>query len=299
VAMMPKRQLFLLAVLSALGSTIHAVPPSWWSANETRVLEATGFAQNYAPANLGQLKHVATQAKRYLDLTLINVGGAGASINNLVASFEPRQGQGYTPPQIAALKAANYAPINLGQLKAVAKPFYDRLIEIRYSTKGNLITRGYPSNWAFNYPWNPNTPISANYAVANLGQLKMTFSFEFADIDGDDLPDFWELHNGLDMFNPYDGTSDLDGDGLTAAHEFTNASDALIKTPAPPTPTIPAAPSNVHMFVLSDGSRYVWWDDNSDNEDYFIIREVRDDGTVVELARSGPGESSIFIPASQ
>jgi hypothetical protein len=53
----------------------------------------------------------------------------------------------------------------------------------------------------------------------------------------------------------------------------------------------------VKYVKFEDGSRYYWWDDNSDNEDYFVIREHRSDGTTVELGRTGPGTTSIFIPA--
>ena len=49
---------------------------------------------------------------------------------------------------------------DLGQLKAVAKPFYDRLKVIGYGTKQNLIDRGYPPDWQYDYPWDPNAPVS-------------------------------------------------------------------------------------------------------------------------------------------
>jgi Bacterial TSP3 repeat len=117
------------------------------------------------------------------------------------------------------------------------------------------------------------------------------------DQDGDGLPDEWELHSGLDMFNPYDGGSDLDDDGFTAAQEFANGTDPLIKPVPPPAQTIPAPPTNVKYVKFEDGSRYYWWDDNSDNEAYFVVREHRSDGTTVELGRTGPGATSIFIPA--
>jgi hypothetical protein len=51
--------------------------------------------------------------------------------------------------------------------------------------------------------------------------------------------------------------------------------------------------------MLSDGSRFFSWDDNSDNEEYFIIRDILPDGTVVELGRVGPGQTSFYLPAAQ
>jgi len=216
-----KSRFLPLALVFALVTVVSAAPPAWWSSTNTRVLQPGGSAENYAPANLGQLKHVAAQAKKHLDSTLLSVGGAGSEIDALVASFEPRQGQGYMAAQIAAFRAENYAPINLGQLKAVAKPFYNRLLALGYPAKANLIAHGYPSNWAFNYPWNPSTPVSENYATANLGQLKMVFSFEILDTDGDSIPDILDEDDDDDGLSDVDeiaagtliGNPDTDGDG--------------------------------------------------------------------------------------
>ena len=197
-----------------------AVAPSWWSDTGTQILEEEGSEENYAPANLGQLKHVAKMAKEHLDESV--AGGAGSTITTMVAGFEPRAGMGYTQPQIDVFLAENYAPINLGQLKAVAKPFYDRLKEAGYDTKANLIARGYPGGWEFDYPWDPETALEENYAPANLGQLKMVFSFDLAsyDTDLDGLPDEWEEVYIGDTYS--DGEEDLDGDGLTNWEEFQN-----------------------------------------------------------------------------
>ena len=171
----------------------YAPNPAWWSDPATRILNnAPGVTpDNFAVANLGQLKHVATMAKTYLDQQLSTVGGAGPVIEALVASFIPVGGH------TTDSRAGNYAPINLGQLKAVAKPFYDRLISLGINTRESLIAHGYPSisngaaaDWAYAYPWNPNDPWnspspngqqvdkSINLAPVNIGQLKIVFSFD-------------------------------------------------------------------------------------------------------------------------
>jgi hypothetical protein len=149
-------------------SIAEAASPDWWNDPATRIIDPESVADNYAPANLGQLKHVARQAKAYFDARLL--GGSGTAVPILVDGFV----SGTTPDEIEA----NYAPLNIGQLKAVAKPFYDRLLELGYDTKAHLIAHGYPPDWAWDYPWNPGTPASENYAPANLGQLKLVFSFE-------------------------------------------------------------------------------------------------------------------------
>jgi len=205
----PGLLLFLMLVSVPV---LLALPPAWWSEPQTQVLDPINPAtttDNYAPANLGQLKHVAKQAKAHLDSHLPD--GSGLTIDTLVAGF----GGNLTVEQ----REANYAPINLGQLKSVAKPFYDRLLEFQYDTKANLIDRGFPSSWTSNYPWNPATAVAENYAPANLGQLKAVFSFDLSAPVGQ-LPEWWQRY----FFNGQIGISpngDSDRDGLSNLIELT------------------------------------------------------------------------------
>ena len=169
-------------------------PPTWWSQGSTNIFVAGAAANNYGPVNLGQLKHVATQAKKHLDVALPASGGAGPEVNAMVAAFTNDPGTPTAP-------GTNFSPVNLGQLKAVAKPFYDRLIAIGYDTKANLTAHRSPSDpnpWPNNYPWDNDNRVnvSENYVPANLGQLKFVFSFEVLDSDGDGIPDFWEIDTG-------------------------------------------------------------------------------------------------------
>ncbi len=222
------KRFFLIGLFLLLAISVSfAASPQWWSDTETKILDAEADAENFAPANLGQLKYVAKKAKAHLDARL--PGGSGSAITNLVNSFEPRLGQSYTQQQIDEFVSDNYSPINLGQLKAVAKPFYTRLQEAGYDTKKNLINRGYPSSWAFDYPWDPQTPIEENYAPANLGQLKMVFSFDLlydGDVPPNGIPDWWEEH--------YFGHSGVDpsamapaGGGFTILDAFTLGFDPI------------------------------------------------------------------------
>ena len=206
--------LFLLLSVALL----PAPPPAWWTDSGTAIVDPDAEPSNYSPANLGQLKHVAKQAKVHLDERL--PGGAGAAINGLIESFEPRADQGYTQQEIDDFIAENHTPANLGQLKAVAKPFYNRLLSVGYDTKANLIARGYPSNWSYDYPWNPATPLEENYAPANLGQLKLVFSFDLSFIEfyEDWLPDDWEQEHFSTTGVLLAG--DPDGDGRSNLTEY-------------------------------------------------------------------------------
>ncbi|MBC2595669.1 Ig-like domain-containing protein, partial [Ruficoccus amylovorans] len=113
----------------------------------------------YAPANLGQAKHLAKAA--YLEMESQETGSAGSEVASMVANFSTNPG-------------INYAPLNLGQLKALAKPFYD----VMHAADGFIIVLSDGTSLSSGeYPWDPATPLSANYAPANLGQLKYVFSF--------------------------------------------------------------------------------------------------------------------------
>ncbi len=190
-----------LACLLACGH-LDAAEPAWWRSGVTQCMDTTpSTTENYQPVNQGQLKNVATKAALYLNATLASVGGAGTAVNNMVASFQHT--------------SEDYAPINIGQLKAIAKPFYDRLMAVGYNTKLSLAYQG-ATEWSYDYPWNSATPASENYAIANIGQLKLVFSFDVTDSDADGLPDWWELQYGgsLTTLNG-DGIHDTDGDGIS------------------------------------------------------------------------------------
>ena len=110
-----------LSMLVVSAVTLSASEPAWWGARG--VLDSNRPPQDYAAANQGQVKNFARQA--YLEMESILPGGAGVAISNLVNGFTDQD---------------NYAPVNLGQLKTVAAPFYDRL---GYSAS-------YPWSWATN-----------------------------------------------------------------------------------------------------------------------------------------------------
>ncbi len=198
--------------------------PGWWSgvvrSADTPSVPADAVAANYAPANLGQLKHFANQARLHLNSRLAGVGGSGYDIESMVAGWA-------SPP------AENYLPINLGQLKAVADKFYARLDYVGFNFKAQLTTaRGSAAaNWtgAPPRPWNVSAPADSNYRTANLGQLKLLFSFDLAsfapDADGDQMADAWELRHELSASDAADGDLDSDGDGLTNRQEFQIGSD--------------------------------------------------------------------------
>ena len=158
--------LCLLGVLGAgVSNAVAGTAPAWWI--NAGVLD-TNAPADFAPANKGQAKYFAFKTWEMLDATL--PGGAGVALSNQVQAFSLFD---------------NHVAVNLGQLKTLARPFYDRL--------------GYSNQ----YPWTETTADDRDYAPANIGQVKKLFSFD-GDRDDDGLPDWWETAHGL---NPDSGIS--------------------------------------------------------------------------------------------
>lgn len=204
---------FLLAIAS-LSASYGQADPSWWTGQQTQIVDSTKPSSNLSPLNLGQLKYTAFQAKRYFDIYV--PGGAGPELAALSASLQNKGSD-------------DFSIANLGQLKSIANPFYSKLASLGYDTRQNLLNRGYPPSWVHATPWDPSTPIEENYLPATLGQLKMTFSFDvtnlfpFVDSDGNGLNDTWET-----TYLQYVGANpngDDDLDGFTNLQEYNNGTN--------------------------------------------------------------------------
>ena len=148
--------------------------PGWWA--ERGVKTSGANPSDYAAVNQGQVKNIASAACDELNASL--PGGAGDAVNTMISAW---RAVASGTSQVSASSVNDYAAINLGQLKNIAKPFYDRLIEIGYTD---------------HYPWLSDSNAVANdYAMANIGQVKQLFAFDIVtDADHDGIPDSWEQY---------------------------------------------------------------------------------------------------------
>ena len=188
-------------------------------------------SDDFAVANIGQAKAIADKA--HDELNALVPGGTGASIDALVDPWSK-------PAAPGAPARDGFAGIVLGQMKAVSKPFHDRLMQIGFSSS---------------YPWTPTPVDDDSYALGNIGQLKRLFSFDFSrdrdgdglsdgeelfiyrsnpsapspdaarDTDGDGFPDWWEIANKMNPAIANAKTADWDGDGFSDWDEFRGATN--------------------------------------------------------------------------
>ena len=188
--------LLFLLVFSA-----QAQGPAWW--HSRGAVDTDLPANDYAPVTCGQLKWMAANACAEMEAYF----GAGSTIAALIATLP---------------NSNNYHLANIGQVKYVAQPFYDRLYEFN-------LTNTFPANMPGYYPWG-NASETNDYALANIGQVKYVFSFNSAvDSDGDGLLDWEEAKLGTNPYNP-----DTDGDGLSDKWEVDNGYDPLNPNDAQP-----------------------------------------------------------------
>lgn len=191
-----KKIIFWLVGFSWLGSTqlFSGVPTPWWI--QRGIVQTNLKTDDFAVANVGQAKQFAIKTVDEFQLRL--PGGSGNALLNLKDSLLTENSQ---------KDFNNFNIINIGQLKNLAQPFYDRLKIL-----------GYP----YTAPWTTNDMVDDDYAGVNVGQLKNLFYFHLTslpDADKDGMPDIWETQYKLKVNVP-DMMQDDDKDKLLNIEEY-------------------------------------------------------------------------------
>lgn len=151
-----------VCLLVAAGSAVNF--PGWWTSQD--VLETdpvTGLPvapEDFAALNQGQLKNIALGAFYECESRL--PGGAGPELTQLIDTYTEVVG-GQRVRKVSA-QTHDFAVATVGQLKAVARPFYTRFEE---------------AGLASLFPWPATTAVN-DFAAANVGQAKAVFSFDLS-----------------------------------------------------------------------------------------------------------------------
>lgn len=240
---------FLLGI-GAGSRNLYAQAPAWWAARG--ILDSGSQADDYRPANQGQVKFLAQQALAELE------PHANEEIRLLVEGFSTNEFNG--------------TPVNLGQLKNAARPFYDRLIEL-----GALSA----------YPWTESTADDADYAIANIGQVKQAFSFEITYNEGPSMT----------LLSPAAGTTVADGSFLitwTAQDVDDEAKIALYYDT-----NNSGADGTLIVSNQTEGSvtQYAWNCSGRSAGNYYIYAVIRDE-TNAPVTVYSPGAVQVNHPSA-
>lgn len=231
-----KRLFAVSGIILTIAGGINAAPPVWWGQGDPPVVDPAAEVNNHGMANIGQAKWMAKSALEAI--RVIQPNTADAIEAELVGSGKPIAS--WDAPATQEQRDAQHAPLLIGQLKAIAAPFYFKLHDLDSAWLDDQLTQNQTkdvSDSANFYPWSSATTDDDNKAAVTIGQLKAVFSLRLEtlaideDQDNDGLPDAWEIANGLDPTD--DGSSnaangwsgDLDGDGVSNSDELSGNSD--------------------------------------------------------------------------
>jgi len=186
------------------------------------VIDPQAAPNNHGVANIGQAKWMAKSALEALRVKRPDLATLVEA--DLVGSGKPIVS--WAAPVTAEQQAQQRQPLLIGQLKAIAAPFYDRLQAADSAWLAAQATEnGLPSTGS-HYPWTATTTDDSNKAMATIGQLKVVFSLRFEDLssgslvdsDADGLPDDWEAYRFGNLNESPSG--DYDFDGMSNADEY-------------------------------------------------------------------------------
>ena len=206
---------------TATGTEIILNTPVWW--HEQEVINSNP-PENRAPVSIGQ-------AKNFVRSGLLALQQAGRDdlrqiIEDEVSLLMPA-GEVYQPPPGAntAWYEKQQQILVTGQLKALAKPFYDAFqssADLQDWISSEMVHYGNLNSGI--YPWSDLIDDDQHLAPATIGQLKSCFAFDLRtipnDLDGDGLSGLEEEQYDTSSF-----LADTDGDGLTDAEEVAGNSD--------------------------------------------------------------------------
>lgn len=193
--------------------------PAWWaegqppgSGNPPAILPGAAV-DNHAVATVGQAKWMARSALAALGALEPEI--AARIEQDLVGPGRPVAA--WDPPLLAAGLQAQRSPLVLGQLKAIARPFYDHLHAVNPGwLQAQMVANGTVQAGMYRYPWTAATGDDDATSPATIGQMKAVFALRFDEgLDG--LLAHWTLDQKSGALQDGAGDQDLTPHGAPAA----------------------------------------------------------------------------------
>ena len=198
----------LILLLSCIFASAQ---PDWWEIGDFTVIESGAIPNNHGPANIGQAKHMAWSALQ--TIRSIDPEMADEIERNLV-------GVGRPIPSWLAVDESDYAPLLVGQLKAISAPFYASINPVATAwLSTERVNNGTESGGI--YPWTAASQDDLNNGIANIGQLKAVFSLRLTEsVDSDPGSDYLEYRLLGTLAYHFDPEADSDTDGISNLEEL-------------------------------------------------------------------------------
>jgi len=177
--------------------------PAWWTDGNPPVVNEN-TENNKGPASIGQAKYMVKEALRGLAAVESTVA---QQIEDDLAGTEPDNSDRIVDLELPGTitdewRAQQKQVLNIGQLKALADPFYTRLDAHNTVWLADQRTLNGTNHAGSIFPWTSDTADDNNKGIASIGQLKATFSLRFdtvgpptnEDTDGDGIIDSEDPH---------------------------------------------------------------------------------------------------------